>query len=190
MHFSGGPGVPLSNGGFSKHMLSGMKSNKKSGFALAEMAMSVAVLVVLAGFSVQMFVASNNANSRSYDLYKAMSYAISIIETVKGVPGPEALTEEDFEPGAAISISGQRVVIGLFFDASWSPISAERHKAEPLYSVKAEVTPSSSTGRQAEYRVYNIKVQVVRLLPYVLEKDANKEIVSIETTKCYTAFAR
>ena len=35
-----------------------MKSNKKSGFALAEMAMSVAVLVVLAGFSVQMFAVS------------------------------------------------------------------------------------------------------------------------------------
>ncbi len=173
-------------------MLSGTKLHRRSGFALAEMILSVAVLVILAGFSVHMFIAAKNANARSYDLYKGMSHAISVVETVKGVPCPQVLTGKDFEPEAAILANGQGVLLSIFFDADWSPIPAGHMEAKPFYSVKAEIIPSGGEVEHTNsgYKVYQIKVQVVRLAPYVLEKNGNNEIFSIETVKCYTAFAR
>lgn len=172
--------------------LSGTKSHRRSGFALAEMILSVAVLVILAGFSVHMFIAAKNANTRSYDLYKGMSHAISIVETVKGAPCPQVLTERDFEPGATVLNNGQRVVLSMFFDADWSPIPAGHIQAKPFYSIKAEIVPSDGEVEHtnSKYQVYEVRVQVVRLAPYVLEKDGNNEVFAIETTKCYTAFAR
>jgi hypothetical protein len=173
-------------------MLSCTKSHRKSSFALAEMILSVAVLVILAGFSVHMFIAAKNANARSYDLYKGMSLAISVVETVKGAACPQVLTEKDFEPEAAVSNNGREIVLDMFFDGNWSPIPSGHIDVKPFYSIKAEIVPSDGAVEHAnsEYQVYEIKVQVVRLAPYVLEKGGNSEVFSIETTKCYTAFAR
>lgn len=173
-------------------MLYGTKSQAKGTFALAEMILSVAVLAVLGGFTVYMFIYAKNLNSKSYDLYKGMAHAITIVETVKNVPHPEELTPEDFEPGAIISGNGQTVMLSLCFDEHWAPISSTCFETPPCYLIEADITQSNfgSEKTHGKVQVWDIDVQVVRLLPYTLEKCGDTQILSIQTTKCYTPFAK
>ncbi len=172
-------------------MLPGTKPQRKSTFALAEIVLSVAVLTVLAGFTVHMLICAKNNNAKSYDLYKGMSHAINVIEAIKGVPHPEVLSEEDFEPGAVLSGNENGFVLSMYFDKTWAPIPSTGSQPQPCYSVKAEVMPSETAAKYADSsnQTYDIKVCVLRLMPYVLEKHKQSEILVIETLKCYMAFA-
>ena len=88
---------------------------RRSTFALAEMILSVAVLVILAGFSVLMFISAKNNNAKSYDMYKAMSHAINVVETIKALPHPGLLSEQDFDPkGAVLSRNGDAAAVCIY----------------------------------------------------------------------------
>ena len=176
---------------------------RRSTFALAEMILSVAVLVILAGFSVLMFISAKNNNAKSYDMYKAMSHAINVVETIKALPHPGLLSEQDLDPkGAVLSRNGDAAAVCIYFDETWAVIPPDSSQAQPCYSVQAELAPTgtAATGtdtgtNSGSYKkdgscTYTISVRVLRLFPYTLEKHGQEEIVFIETLKCYTPYAR
>ena len=168
---------------------------RKSGFSLAEMTVSVAVFVVLSGFIVHMLVTAKNANTRSYDLYKGMSYAISFVESIKSVKEPKAIESVNFEPGTSVSNKGHEYSLTLQFDRDWTPVVPQRAGSQACYSLEGKVTPvcesvpqgADSIGAKG-FQTYNIDIHVTRLLPYPLETKGALEIFRIETTKCYTDF--
>jgi len=172
-------------------MLPGTRVRKtlqtRSAFALAEMILSVTVLAALAGFSLIMFISAKNNNTKSYDLYKAMSHATSVIETIKGVSHPDLLSEAHFQPETAVlSSNGQGATLSIYFDQDWAPLPPDSHQTKVCYSLQAELTPwDMSPCTQTGFQTYSIRVRVLRLMPYALEKDEAQEIISIETLKCY-----
>ncbi len=173
-------------------MLPETNRRKRSTFASAEMIVSVAVLAILAGFSVVMFISAKNNNAKSYDLYKAMTHAVNMVETIKGVPHPELLSKEDFEArGALFSANESGAVICMYFDETWAPISPGGPESQACYSVQAELSPrdAAHTNTTSGFHTYDITVRVLRLMPYTFEKRGQSELVSIETLKCYTPYA-
>lgn len=175
--------------------MSGTSPRRRSAFALAEIILSVAVLVILAGFSLLMFISAKNNNAKAYDLYKAMAHAISVIETIKAAPYPKSLSAEDFEaPEAVFSFDGNSVILSMYFDETWGPIPSDSPRARVCYTVEAELSPGDAPGttvtdtRQGS-GAYNIRVRVVRLKPYTLGNHGQHEIVFIETVKCFSHYA-
>jgi prepilin-type N-terminal cleavage/methylation domain-containing protein len=64
---------------------------EEAGFSLLEITISIAVLALLSGFIVKMFVTSIHLNQRAYNHDMGLSEAIRAIETIKGEQLPSEL---------------------------------------------------------------------------------------------------
>ncbi|MDR1560223.1 MAG: type II secretion system GspH family protein, partial [Clostridiales bacterium] len=68
----------------------------ESGFSLLEIVISTAVLAILSGFILQMFIASIRLNQRAYDLDMSSNVAAEALETLKADETPEGGAAEKF----------------------------------------------------------------------------------------------
>jgi len=154
----------------------------EAGFSLLEITISIAVLVLLSGFIVQMFVTSIHLNRRAYNLDMGVSAAIRAIETLKGEP---TLTEG--------------VMITHFYDSSWNLVTIEAELSDALMEkvsfvliVDAEEDESHESEVFTEfdldgnYVVCSGSSKLYRLSATVFEMKSNEEheaIVSLNTSK-------
>jgi len=154
----------------------------EAGFSLLEITISIAVLVLLSGFIVQMFVTSIHLNRRAYNLDMGVSAAIRAIETLKGEP---MLTEG--------------VLITHFYDSNWNLVTIEAELSEAhtekvrfVLIVDAEEDESHESEVFAEfdldgnYVVCSGGANLYRLSATLFEVKSNEEhevIVSLNTSK-------
>ncbi len=162
------------------------KLRRKNIFALFEMILSLAILTVLASFSVRMFISAKNNNAKTFDLYKGLSCAINVIEGIKGASSLQAVMAADFA-GTIFSANGETLALNTYYDHDWTPILSDPAKEEPIYAVKAQIEPlkGPDKGENNPHCIYSIEVRVLRLVPYVLEKHKENEIVFLETLKWF-----
>ncbi|HOK64924.1 MAG: hypothetical protein WCS57_01335 [Bacillota bacterium] len=165
---------------------------KRRSFGLWEMVLSVVVLTILGSFTVKMLITAKNMNSKSYDLYKGMSHAITLVETIKSVSDPLDLSEKDLEPGYSLQFKGEEVQITGYFDEDWDPSIPTKSHENACYWVIAKAAPLHSDGEDSEdvARVYKINVEVRRMVPYILEKSQEYQIFSLDSVKCYSRFVK
>lgn len=155
-------------------------------FALAETILSVAILVILAGFSTRMLISAKNNNAKTYDLYQGLCHAVNVIEAIKGESNLQTVSQMNFDSGAVFCKNEGSLTLNVYYNHDWTPIPSGEQK--PCYAVKAQVEPLGFPDRSGESlnNTYSIKVRVTRLTPYVLEKSQKNEIVFLETLKWFT----
>jgi len=109
----------------------------ESGFSLLEITISIAVLVLLSGFIIQMFVTSIHLNRRAYNLDMGVNAAIRAIETLKGEPMIEGVT------------------IAHYYDSNWNLVSIEAELSEAhTEKVKFVLIVDAEEDESYEYEVF------------------------------------
>ena len=154
----------------------------EAGFSLLEITISIAVLVLLSGFIVQMFVTSIHLNRRAYNLDMGVSAAIRAIETLKGEPMP-----------------AEGVTVAYFYDSSWNLVTidaelseAQSEKVEFVLVVNAKEEESLESEIFTEFdlsgnyvlcsggaKLYSITATIYE----VKASDEHEAIVSLNTCK-------
>jgi len=154
----------------------------EAGFSLLEITISIAVLVLLSGFIVQMFVTSIHLNRRAYNLDMGVSAAIRSIETLKGEPMPT-----------------EGVTIAYFYDSSWNLVTIESElseahteKVEFVLVVNAKEEESHESELFTEFdlsgnyvlcsgssKLYSVAATIYE----VKSNDEHEAIVSLNTSK-------
>ncbi len=151
-------------------------------FAIAEMVLSVTVLIVLAGFTVHLFICGNTNNIKAHDLLQATSHAINIIETIKNLKHPRFLSDQIFNPETSLIPKENQIILKMYYDQNWVPIKTQDVKAH--YLIETQTSPLTHPEADTD-NAYKIQVRVLRLKPYIFENHRNIEITAMETYKYY-----
>lgn len=120
----------------------------QNGFTLIEVIVSFAVLAIVSGAILQMFVVSTNVNRRAYDVDKANAIAVKVQEAFKQDPSSIKVTDEGAVPeliGAFLDGS----TISASFDKDWNPVSFGAPEA--LYTLTAARTLGSPNEESNSY---------------------------------------
>ena len=101
-----------------------MKPRKTDkGFVLAELIIAIALLSLVSGIILQLFLTASTTNKKAHNLDCASSRAISAIEYMRSSPSFN-FAEQDFFSLADIQSGGKDAVVTLFYDSDWNNIPA------------------------------------------------------------------
>ena len=99
-----------------------MKPRKTDkGFVLAELIIAIALLSLVSGIILQLFLTASTTNKKAHNLDCASSCAVTAIEYMRSSPSFN-FSELDFFSLADIKQSEEGAVITLFYDSNWNNI--------------------------------------------------------------------
>ena len=96
----------------------------ESGFSLLEVVISTAVLALLSGFIIQMFIAALYLNQKAYNLDMCANTAAQALESMKGEQIPEG-----------------GLMITRYFDSQWRQIVPEHRETDEFTENKDLLLP-------------------------------------------------
>lgn len=165
------------------------KPKKTDGFTLIEMIISLAILVVVGGFVLQLFITAGNTAQKAYDLDKAVSHAVTAVEAFKGGSEPFALLNEAWAAGAQVQQDGGSMVNLIFYyDKDWRLLdaaqaeAAEERRDKAHFTLNTAIKPATGTDSKGKYA---ITVTVRKNSSYPLEKQQDREVYTLEAVKFF-----
>lgn len=132
-----------------------MKLKNEKGFTLIEVILSIALLSIVSGIVLQLFIASKNLNVESSDLDLAGIYAANAIEEMKA--------KDHWETSGVVST--------VYYNEDWQQVSMD----EP-YDFRLILTMTENP--EVHDGFFDITVEVT-------DKKGIKELVSYETSHYY-----
>lgn len=141
--------------------------NKKRGFTLAEMIISVAILSVVSIYVLQMFVATKNIGTKSYEMDEAVRISKNIIEFIS--TGQEIDKNSSYD--VISSMNYEDGVYTVEFDKNFVVSNSENALYKlTMTSVKKE-------------NLNDINIKIERLKPYIMDNKNELEISNISAVK-------
>lgn len=141
--------------------------NKKRGFTLAEMIISVAILSVVSIYVLQMFVATKNIGTKSYEMDEAVRISKNIIEFIS--TGQEIGKNSSYD--VISSMNYEDGVYTVEFDKNFVVSNSENALYKlTMTSVKKE-------------NLNDINIKIERLKPYIMDNKNELEISNISAVK-------
>lgn len=98
-----------------------MKGNQNKGFTLVEVVVSFAVLAIISGTLLQIFVTSGIVNQRTYELDKANALATQLLERFKAMPSDADVITYPELNGATRSSDLAGIHYEQYLDRTWQP---------------------------------------------------------------------
>ena len=141
--------------------------DKKRGFTLAEMIISVAILSVVTINVLQMFVATKNIVTKSYEMDEAVRISKNIIEFIS--TGQEIDKNSSYDVISSMNYEGG--VYTVEFDKNFAVSNSEN----ALYKL-------TMTNVKKE-NLNDINIKIERLKPYIMDNKNELEISNISAVK-------
>lgn len=158
----------------------------KKGFTLVEVIISIAVLGIVSGVVLKLFVLSNDLSNKVGTEDLASAYASNAIEICKASDSPkQAFKAPFFNEGDIVSDNGQEKCV-LYYDDSFNNISTEG-KLKLTIIIKSisdnlslPLSISDNNNAKINSGLYNIQVTVEEK-----NESSYKTIISYATDKYY-----
>jgi len=113
-----------------------MRLNNNKGFTLIEVVVAFAVLAIVSGSLLQMFVTSTKVNQRSYSKDKANILAVKLLEEFKATPEDADVALFHELSGATRTVSGSAIIYSKYLGLDWSSSDA----ASYAYMLEVQTT--------------------------------------------------
>ena len=166
---------------------------REKGFTMMEMIISAGFLAVISILVVQLFITSKSVNRKAYDLDRGTFRATSIIELFKGVREPGQIFGLEPLKDASREKEGDTTRFRLYFDGKWDPVTAnEKEAGNREYLLEGTVLPAAAdaTADEKAGRRFDIRIRVVRIKAYPLDKDTGTELLRLEDSCYFTSQGR
>ena len=152
----------------------------EQGFSVLEAIISIAVLAMISGFVLQMYIVSSRVNQRAQDMDSANAVAVSAVESLKAQPSLDNFAEWPVLSGSIMQTGGEGLFSAVkYFDDEWKQVSADDSAAFVLRlsvpSVAESTVPAGGVGA-----LVGIRAEVLRL-----EEDGEVSLTEIETSKYF-----
>ena len=142
------------------------KKIKKRGFTLAEMVISVGILCIVGVYIIQMFIATENLSTKSYEIDQSVRISKNIIELISS---GEKIGSSSNELLAKMTKENGNYTLNL--DKDFVVTDGNN----PFYKLNMSIDTNDGLN--------NINIRVERLKKYLLKNDDNIEISNISATK-------
>jgi prepilin-type N-terminal cleavage/methylation domain-containing protein len=109
-----------------------MRKNSNGGFTLVEVIISVAVLCLVCGVMLRLFVAADDLRENNMDIEKAQVYVLNKMEELKSADEPlpaDILSEPDYDGSFTLT---------QYFDNDWKGVQSWEN---PRYILVTEIVP-------------------------------------------------
>ena len=101
-----------------------MNLKNEDGFTLLEIILSIAILAVISGFILDMFIVSSNVNKSAQDLDIASTKAANALELFKSQGSPEGYAALSAFSNSFVEWDGSVTRIYAMFDEKWNMLPA------------------------------------------------------------------
>lgn len=154
-------------------------NNKKKGFTLIEVIVSIAIVSVLSIYLIQIFITAKNLNAKAYDLDNAVIVSKSVMEALSSgeVVGENS---NDIILKNARKLSDEpiyKVMLGEDFE----PIDSDF--VDPFYTLNISFDIIKQSSVINNYALYDVGIYITREEPYLLKKETNEQIYSLNASK-------
>ena len=123
--------------------------NNNEGFTLLEVILSIAIVAILSGFILQMFIVAADANTKAQNIDIASAKAANVIEQIKACESFEAMKASEVMQ----SFTKNENAFYRVYDRDWN--ETKNFDAEELYGTKVAEQESS-----AEDHRYLMKLEI------------------------------
>ncbi len=155
-----------------------IRLNKKRGFTLVELIISVGTLAIVGTIMIQLFIGAKEVALRSADLDKAVFLTNRIVESIKA----ERWSEEPLSQMQIIKSpdnSNELIRVG-YYDENWELLN----KDDKNGVFKASVLMKSVDDTKGDNSLYSLEVSITSEKPYFKSSEINTLIYNV-TTKVY-----
>ncbi len=167
--------------------------SNENGFTLMEAVISIAVLAIISGFILQMFIVSNNVNNKAGDIDSGNSMIFTAVELFKKNQSMEEFLKEDFFSGSTVINNNYNTTIYKCYDKSYNQIPDSDFTPEDISEdVRLVLLIDIKRGKTAEraenYVEDTSRLDVLEATVICNEKGKDKEpyeVVSIQASKFF-----
>lgn len=137
--------------------------NNNYGFTLVEVIISIAVLSLICGIVLKLFVLSNDVSKKSRIEDVASIYAMNVIEICKQVDAPSMALDHPFLQSAKVKRDDNLNFDGvIYFDDNWQPVDSQEvitnHTFELQLNVAKRQDEMLSSNKGALFDI-NVSIQ-------------------------------
>jgi Tfp pilus assembly major pilin PilA len=152
-----------------------LKLNKRKGFTLVELIISVGTLAIAGTIMIQLFMSAKDMAVRASDLDAGVFLGNRIVESIKAERWEYEPLNEMYTQ-YAMRYGNEMEKIG-FYDLDWEAV--DENSKDKVFQVN--VTLSSDDEALKEKSLYSLSVEIKRLQPYFKGKDENPFLHSLST---------
>ena len=152
--------------------------NKRNGFTLIEIIISIGIVSFLSVYLLQIFITAKNLNEVTYDLDNAVIVSKSVMESLSAGEkiGPDS---DDIILKNARKLSDELIYTVKLGD-DFQPADSDFVDSSYIMNITLDLVDSSELSNMG---LYNISVDIQREKPYFLKSSQNKEIYALNASK-------
>lgn len=151
-----------------------LKNNRKKGFSLVELIISVGTLSVAGAFILLFFAYSKDINTRSFDLDNSVYYSNYIIESIKAEIWDDEPTDNSLKIESLSQPDG--TVKKIYFNKDWEIIETQED-AEYIMEFYLDNKDEIAMGKG----LYDLRITVTKKNPYFRSMTVNRTLYTVET---------